>query len=80
RIEIVRGTGSLQYGAQFGGMINFISKQPDSSKKINTDLIHSVGSYQMRSAFYGISGRWKKWIYSGYMHVRERAGYRDAES
>ncbi|MEL4383105.1 hypothetical protein, partial [Shewanella algae] len=34
----------------------------------------------MRSAFYSISGRWKKWIYSGYMHVRERAGYRDAES
>ena len=22
RIELVRGTGSLQYGAQFGGMLN----------------------------------------------------------
>ncbi|MBX9779990.1 MAG: TonB-dependent receptor [Chitinophagaceae bacterium] len=80
RIEIVRGTGSLQYGAQFGGMINFISKQPDSSKKINADLLHSLGSYQMRSAFYSISGKWKKWTYTGYVHIRERAGYRDAES
>ncbi|WP_431242160.1 TonB-dependent receptor plug domain-containing protein [Flavobacterium sp. P21] len=32
RIELVRGTASLQYGAQFGGMLNYISKQPDSKK------------------------------------------------
>src|SRR5688500_1283360 len=24
RIELVRGTGSLQYGAQFGGMLNYV--------------------------------------------------------
>ena len=25
-IELVRGTGSLQYGAQFGGMLNYVTK------------------------------------------------------
>ena len=31
-IQLVRGTGSLQYGAQFGGMLNYISKQPDTTR------------------------------------------------
>ena len=26
KIELVRGTGSLQYGGQFGGMINYVTK------------------------------------------------------
>ncbi|KKL25255.1 hypothetical protein LCGC14_2407140, partial [marine sediment metagenome] len=33
-IEVVRGAASLQYGTQFGGLINFKLKQPDPNKKI----------------------------------------------
>jgi Fe(3+) dicitrate transport protein len=32
RIELVRGTGSLQYGAQFGGMLNYVTKRQLVSK------------------------------------------------
>ncbi|MEI9944007.1 MAG: TonB-dependent receptor plug domain-containing protein [Chitinophagaceae bacterium] len=32
RIELVRGTGSLQYGAQFGGMLNYVTKQGDTTR------------------------------------------------
>jgi outer membrane receptor protein involved in Fe transport len=31
RIELVRGTGALQYGAQFGGMLNYSLKQADTT-------------------------------------------------
>lgn len=34
RIELVRGTGALQYGAQFGGMLNYVSKQPDTTRPL----------------------------------------------
>lgn len=40
RIEIVRGTGALGYGAQFGGMLNYITKEPDTTK--NSDLRPSI--------------------------------------
>ncbi|WP_414693310.1 TonB-dependent receptor plug domain-containing protein, partial [Ohtaekwangia sp.] len=56
RIEIVRGTGSLQYGAQFGGMLNYVSKQPDSVRNITFESINSVGSFGMMSTYNAIGG------------------------
>ncbi|MFX8481484.1 TonB-dependent receptor plug domain-containing protein, partial [Acinetobacter baumannii] len=44
KIELIRGTGSLQYGAQFGGMINYISKKPDTSKTFTFENINTAGS------------------------------------
>jgi Fe(3+) dicitrate transport protein len=38
RIELVRGTGALQYGAQFGGMLNYVSKQASAHKQLNWKL------------------------------------------
>ena len=34
RIQLVRGTGSLQYGAHFGGMLNYITKSSDTTRQI----------------------------------------------
>ena len=34
RIEIVRGAASLQYGTQFGGLINFIMKKPNPNREL----------------------------------------------
>ena len=33
RVEVVRGAGSLQYGPQFGGLVNFILKNGSELKK-----------------------------------------------
>ena len=46
-IELVRGTGSLQYGAQFGGMLNYITKQADTAKPFSFESINNAGSYQL---------------------------------
>lgn len=56
RIEIVKGTGSLQYGAQYGGILNYVSKKPDSSKSISLESIQTVGSYNMLSSYNALSG------------------------
>ena len=45
RIELVRGTGSLQYGSQFGGMLNYVSKQGDTTKSIHFESYNTVGSF-----------------------------------
>jgi len=76
RLEIIRGSGSLQYGAQFGGMINFITKQADTSRVIGIENITSVGSYGLLSNYTSIGGKKGKWTYFGYYHRRKSEGYR----
>ena len=43
-IEILRGAASLQYGTQFGGLINFVMKKPNVNKKIELITRNSIGS------------------------------------
>lgn len=80
RIELVRGTGSLQYGAQFGGMLNYITKEADTTKKLNFESINSVGSFGLLSTYNGVSGRIGKFDYYAYYSKRVSDGYRDNAS
>lgn len=77
RIELVRGTGSLQYGAQFGGMLNYVSKQPDTTKQAAFETINSAGSFGMLSTYNALSGRIGKLDYSTYYSKRSSDGYRN---
>jgi Fe(3+) dicitrate transport protein len=77
KIEVVRGTGALQYGAQFGGMINYITKKPDTTKALSLESINTVGSYGLVSSYNAISGTMKKFSYLAYYYRRHSNGYRD---
>ncbi|MCB9230679.1 MAG: TonB-dependent receptor [Bacteroidia bacterium] len=77
RIELVRGTASLQYGAQFGGMINYVINQPDTSRKFNFENVSSAGSFGLLSSFNAIGGRVGKLTYYAYYQRRVSRGYRD---
>lgn len=45
RIQVIRGAASLQYGTQFGGMLNFVMRKPVSDKKIQLVARQSLGTY-----------------------------------
>ncbi len=77
KIELVRGTGSLQYGAQFGGMINYNTKKPDTSKAFTFESINTAGSFNLLSSYNAISGTYKKFSYYAYYYRRHSDGYRD---
>lgn len=77
QIELIRGTASLQYGAQFGGMLNYISKQADTTRKIGFETINSAGSFGLLSTYNAISGRIGKLDYYAYYSKRVSDGYRD---
>lgn len=79
RIELIRGAGSLQYGAQFGGMLNYQTKQPDTSRVISAESITTAGSYGLLSSYLAAGGQWKKWKYYAYVYRKSRGGYRDGE-
>lgn len=77
RVELVRGTGSLQYGAQFGGMLNYVVKQADTTRKFGLESINSVGSFGLLSTFNAIGGKIGKFEYYGFFSKRVSDGYRD---
>lgn len=79
RIELVRGTGALQYGAQFGGMLNYVSKQASDHKAIELEAISTAGSYNLLSNYVSLGGTLKKWKYYTYFLQKSRDGYRDYE-
>ena len=79
RIELVRGTGSLQYGAQFGGMLNYVSKQGDTTKPLSFESYNAVGSFNLLSTYNAIGGKIGKLKYYAYISKRSRDGYRKNE-
>jgi len=76
RIELVRGTGSLQYGAQFGGMVNYTTKAPDTTKAFGFESINTAGSFGLFSSYNAIGGKVGKLSYSAYYQKRHSGGYR----
>jgi len=75
RIEIVRGAASLQYGTQFGGMLNFKFKK-GSDKKIQLTSRQSVGSWGFFGSFNSLDGTIGKLNYYTYYHYKTGQGYR----
>ncbi|SOD89007.1 TonB-dependent receptor family protein [Spirosoma fluviale] len=76
RIELVRGTASLQYGAQFGGMLNYVTKGADTTRRFGFETVNSLGTYGLRSSYNAIGGRVGKWTYYAYYYRRHSDGYR----
>lgn len=76
RIEMVRGTGALQYGAQFGGMLNYVMKAPDTTKAVSWESVNSVGSYGLMSTYQSVGGAKGKFTYHAWYSRRVSAGYR----
>lgn len=76
KIELIRGTASLQYGSQFGGMMNYITKQADTTKKVSFESINSVGSFGLFSSYNAIGGQLGKFRYYTYFQKRVSDGYR----
>ncbi len=77
KIQIVRGAASLQYGTQFGGLINFVMKKPVTEKKIELTARQTVGSFGFYNAFTSISGTLKKLSYYSFFQYKRGDGWRD---
>ncbi|MES1160754.1 MAG: TonB-dependent receptor, partial [Bacteroidota bacterium] len=69
RIEIVRGASSLQYGTQFGGILNFkLNSGPDTAKMqvIQRLSTGSWGFFNTTTSIGGTNGKWKYYVF--YQH------------
>jgi Fe(3+) dicitrate transport protein len=75
RIEIVRGAASLQYGTQFGGMLNFKLKEAPK-KPVEVNLEQAFGSFGLLNSFFSAGGTSGKVDYFGYYQKRSGEGWR----
>ncbi len=51
QIELVRGAASLQYGTQFGGLLNFKMKRGEEGTPLELVSRQTVGSYDFFNSF-----------------------------
>lgn len=75
-IEVVRGAASLQYGTQFGGLINFKLKQPNPNKKFEWISRQSLGSYDLFNSFNSFGGTVGKVGYYTYYNYKNGKDFR----
>jgi len=76
RIEIIRGASSLQYGTQFGGMLNFVFKEGTRKKPIQVNSTQSAGSFGMFSSFNSVGGTVGKFNYYTFYQYKRTDGWR----
>ena len=75
RIEIIRGAASLQYGTQFGGLVNFKIKEPSGSNVIN--IRNTLGSNNLYTNFTSIGGVNNKLRYYSFFNYKIGSGFRE---
>ncbi|HEV7349741.1 TonB-dependent receptor domain-containing protein [Telluribacter sp.] len=76
RIQIVRGAASLQYGTQFGGLLNFVMKKPVEDRKIELVVRQTGGSFGFYNGFASASGTVGKVSYYTFAQYKRGDGWR----
>jgi Fe(3+) dicitrate transport protein len=76
KIQIVRGAASLQYGTQFGGLINFVMRKPVTDKKFELVARQSAGSFGFYNAFTSVSGTVGKLSHYTFFQYKKADGWR----
>lgn len=78
RIEIVRGQGALQYGPQFGGLVNYILRNgSEINKPFEFETQQTVGSNGLFNSYNAIGGKKGKVHYYTFFDHRNGDGWRE---
>ena len=76
-IQILRGAASLQYGTQFGGLVNFIMKKPNQEKKLEIITRNTLGTNGLYTNFTSTSYKKNNFSYFGFINYKKGDGFRE---
>ncbi len=76
QVQLVRGSAALQFGSQFGGMMNYVMKEGDSTKPIAIESEQTTGSNNFFNSYNAIGGTEGKLNYYAYYDYRHGDGWR----
>ncbi|MFC7669846.1 hypothetical protein ACFQT0_22630 [Hymenobacter humi] len=72
----MRGAASLQYGTQFGGLLNFEMRGPDPDHKAAVTSRQTVGSFGFFNSFNSVGGTVGKLSYYTFAQYKRGDGWR----
>jgi len=75
-IQVIRGAASLQYGTQFGGLVNFKMKKPNRNEPLEFTTRNSAGSNSLFTTHNSVSGTTGNVGYYGYYNRKEGDSFR----
>ncbi|MBN8720510.1 MAG: TonB-dependent receptor [Sediminibacterium magnilacihabitans] len=76
RFQYVRGSAALQFGPQFGGMLNYVMKKGDSTRPFVIETEQSAGSNRLVNSYNSIGGTVGRLNYFAYADFRHGDGWR----
>lgn len=77
RIEVVRGAASLQYGTQFGGLLNFVLKTPPLHPGYTVETRQTAGTYGYLGSYTSWGWNRGKWSGVSFYQFRRSEGWRE---
>ncbi len=80
KIQLIRGAASLQYGPQFGGMLNFKLKEGPRNKTYELSLRQTMGSFDLMNTFVSVGGQLKNTNYYSFFQRKSSGGWRPNSS
>lgn len=76
QVQLLRGSAALQFGSQFGGMMNYVIREGDASKEFSLESEQTVGSFNLFNSYNAIGGTKGKINYYAYFDERRGDGWR----
>ncbi|NQW29746.1 MAG: TonB-dependent receptor [Ignavibacteria bacterium] len=76
RVEVVRGAGSLRYGTQFGGMVNFVFRDGGNGNPIEANASLTGGSFGFAAGFARVGGTTGGVTYTSFYQFKRSDGWR----
>ena len=76
RIEIVRGSGALQFGPQLGGVVNYIMRRSAPGRPLAIDAQHTTGSFGLANSYVALGGDAGRWRWFSYAQRHLDDGWR----
>jgi Fe(3+) dicitrate transport protein len=76
RMDLVRGSSSLQFGPQFGGVIDYVLRDGTRDSALTVKARETGGSFGLFNSFLSLEGGKDKWTYFAYGQYRHQNGWR----
>ncbi|MDB4911204.1 MAG: TonB-dependent receptor, partial [Gemmatimonadetes bacterium] len=76
RVDLVRGSSSLQFGPQFGGVIDYVLRDGAPNSPLAVKARETGGSFGMFDSYLSLEGGKDKWTYFAYGQYRSQNGWR----
>lgn len=76
QVQLVRGSAALQFGSQFGGMMNYVMKEGDSTKPVAIESEQTTGSKNFFNSYNAVGGTKGKLNYYAFYDYRHGDGWR----